>query len=110
MSYVLTSNQTGGLPITVPFQVPLSGDVTIAFSGTAWTQTSNTVIGIDVLLDGVLLGRSLIYSNNASEHRALPTMFFATTLSEGPHKLTFVPTNGNTVSDVNDFYSAWIID
>jgi hypothetical protein len=110
MSFVIANNQTGALPVNIKFQAPMDGPVTIAFSGSAWSQANGTVIGVDVLLDGNLLGTALLYSNQGQEHRALPTQFFVTQLSDGTHSITLNPTNSNTITDVNDFFSVWIID
>jgi len=110
MSFVIANNLTGPLPLDIPFNPPLDGPVTIAFSGSAWASVSNTLIGVDVLLDGALLGTALLYSNQTQEHRTLPTQFFASKLSDGAHTITLRATNANTTSDANDFYSLWIID
>ena len=110
MSIVIANNLQGPLPLTIPFTAPIDGPVTLAFSATAWSQTTNTIIGVAVWLDSVLLGTTFIYSNGTGEHRTLPTQFFMPTLMDGPHKITLQAANGATVTDSNDFFSLWIID
>ena len=110
MTFIIAQNQTGPLPLKIPFTAPISGDVTIAFSGSCWSSTANNPGGVEVLLDGQSLGKALLFFNSASLHQALPTQIFATTLSEGPHTITLVPLSSTVLSDRNDFFSLWIVD
>lgn len=110
MTFVIAQNQTGPLPLKLPFTTPITGDVTIAFSGSCWSSTAANPAGVEVFLDDVSLGKALLFFNNASQHQALPTQFFATNLSEGPHTLSVRPISSTVITDRNDFFSAWIID
>lgn len=110
MTFIITQNQTGPLPLKIPFTAPISGDVTIAFSGTCWSSTAGNPGGVEVFLDGKSLGKALLCFNNSSLHLTLPTQFFAVNLSEGPHTLTLQAISSTVMSDKNDFFSAWIID
>ena len=110
MTYSIAQNQTGDLPLKFPFDLPISGDVTIAFAGTCWSKLPAAICGYYVYLDGVKLGAVPLFFNNAQQHQALPTSFFATNLDFGPHTITLTPLTDTTMSDKNDFFSLWIVD
>lgn len=109
MTFIIAQNQTGPLPLKIPFNAPMDGDVTIAFSGTCWSNAQGTG-GVQVYLDGTHIGDALLCFNTPGVHLTLPTQFFAVTLTEGPHTIALQPQSANTVSDKNDFYSLWIVD
>lgn len=110
MTFTIAQNQTGPLPLKIPFTAPISGDVTIAFSGSCWSSTVNNPGGVEVFLDGKSLGKALMFFNNASLHLALPAQIFAVNLSEGPHTITLQALSSTVLSDQHDFFSLWIID
>ncbi|MBN8740046.1 MAG: hypothetical protein BGP24_21075 [Lysobacterales bacterium 69-70] len=110
MSYTIVLNQSGALPQVYPFSVPIDGDVTIAFSGTCWSTAANSLGGVVVFLDDAQIGEAPLFFNAASQHMALPTQFFAVTLTPGPHTITLKPLTANTISDKNDFFSLWVVD
>ena len=110
MSYYIAQNQSGSLPQVYPFNVPIDGDVTIAFSGTCWSNTANCLGGVIVFLDGTQLGDVPLFFNAASQHMTQPTQFFPVTLQPGDHKITLQPLTGTTIADVNDFFSLWVLD
>lgn len=110
MTFAITQNQPGPLPLKVTFTAPISGDVTIAFSGSCWSSTAQNPGGVEVLLDGQSLGKSLLFFNSPSQHQTLPTQIFAATLGEGPHTITVQAISSTVISDRNDFFSLWIVD
>lgn len=110
MTVVIAQNQPGPLPLKIPFTAPITGDVTIAFSGSCWSSTAANPGGVEVLLDGKSLGKALLFFNNPSMHQALPTQIFAANLGEGPHTITVQALSSTVLSDRNDFFSLWIID
>ena len=110
MISIIAQNQTGPLPLKIPFTAPITGPVTIAFSGTCWSSIASVQGGVEVFLDGKSLGKALLYFNNAGLHLALPTQFFQASLSGGPHTMTVQALSSTVQSDKNDFFSAWIID
>lgn len=110
MTFVIAQNQPGPLPLKVTFTAPISGDVTIAFSGSCWSSTAQNPGGVEVLLDGKSLGKALLFFNNPSVHQTLPTQIFPVNLSEGPHTITVQAIWPTVLSDRNDFFSLWIVD
>ena len=110
MSVQVIISQKGPLPISVGFNAP--GDMPVYFevNGSVWTTTANNMIGIQVELDGQVLGQAQIFSNTASTHRAVVPGYFPVKLTYGQqHKLTLSAVPGSTTtSDFNDFFTAVI--
>lgn len=96
----------GALPQKGTFQSPTDGHVIFVISGTAWTSSAPTMLGIDVLLDGNIIGKpALCFANDNSLHMAMrPTFIPFTGLTIGQHAITIATANGNTVTDINDYY------
>ena len=60
MTFAIIQNQPGPLPLKVTFTSPITGDVTIAFSGSCWSSTAQNPGGVEVLLDVAhVVGREL---------------------------------------------------
>jgi len=107
MSVQVIVSQKGPLPISVAFNSP--GDLTaiLEINGSVWTQTANSMIGIQVQLDGANLGQANIFSNTASTHRAVVPAYFKIALKYGTqHKLVLTNAASTTTSDLNDFFTA----
>jgi hypothetical protein len=105
MSIQVIVNQVGPLPITATFNAPGDEPMYLEVNGSVWTQSTNTLIGIVVALDGNVIGRAHIFSNGPATHRAVVPAYIQVQLTQGPHKLT-LSTDSNTVSDYNDLYAA----
>jgi hypothetical protein len=73
-------------------------------AGSAWTQTANTLIGIEVAIDGKVVGTASIFSNMASTHRAVVPSYIPVQLAFGQHKIAITPLNSVTITDSNDFF------
>ncbi|MBN8742378.1 MAG: hypothetical protein BGP24_01890 [Lysobacterales bacterium 69-70] len=110
MTFPIAQNQPGPLPLKLPFNTPISGDVTIAFSGTCWSKFAGSICGVSVYLDGNKLGDVPLCFNNTSMHLALPTHVFSANMDFGQHTIMLAPLTDETNSDKNDFYSVWIVD
>ena len=110
MSVQVIINQKGPLPISVNFSAPGDFPLYLEVNGSVWTQTPNSLIGIQVELDGQVLGVAQLFSNTATTHRAVVPGYFPVKLSYGvQHKLTLsAAPNTKTVSDFNDFFTAVI--
>lgn len=110
MSVQVIVSQKGPLPITVNFNAPGDAPVYLEINGSVWTTTANSLIGIQVQLDGQVLGLAQIFSNGASTHRAVVPAYFPVNLSYGkPHTLVLSAAPGSTTtSDFNDFFTAVI--
>jgi len=105
MSVQVIINQAGALPITTTFNGVGDMPMYLEVNGSVWSQTANVMIGIDIAIDGQAVGTAYIFSNGASTHRAVVPAYIPIKLSQGPHKLT-LSASKNTVSDINDYYTA----
>ena len=102
-------NQAGPLPITASFNAPGDSPMYIEVQGSVWTTTANQMIGIDIALDGTVVGTAKIFSNGASTHRTVVPVYIPVKLTQGQHKLTLSNQSGSTTtSDFNDWYVAVI--
>ena len=102
-------NQSGPLPITTPFVSPTDAPAALFVSGSVWSQFTNTMIGIAIILDGQQIGAAQIFSNGTATHRAVVPVFIPIDISIGNHTLSLNVTSGETVSDSNDFYTATLV-
>ena len=107
MAVQVLLSQKGPLPINITFQAPGDSPMYIEVNGSVWTQNANTMTGIQIALDGSVVGTANIFSNAASTHRAVVPAYIPVKLSQGQHSLALTAAQG-TVSDYNDFYTAVI--
>lgn len=104
--------QTNGpLPQSAAFKAPASGPATIYVSGSVWTQTAGSVIGITVSIDGAPVASAWIYANAAGSHMAVVPVFSPITLPDsiGSHTVTISALNGATASDLNDNFQVTLL-
>jgi len=102
-------NQTGPLPIKAQFTAPLDGPTLLVVTSSLWATAANTLVQLNVTLDGTQIATGKMFSNGASTHRVLPTLFVGFPLSFGQHTLTLSLAGANVTSDQNDFFSASLI-
>lgn len=104
---VLIGNQKGPLPIKASFMAPGDMPMYLEVQGSVWTQSANQMIGIQIAVDGNVLGTANLFSNNASTHRTVVPVYLPVKLAQGSHTIELsVAPNTTTVSDFNDFYTA----
>ena len=104
---VLIGDQKGPLPIKAQFMAPGDMPMYLEVTGSVWTGTANQMIGIQVSVDGNVVGTANIFSNGASTHRNVVPRYFPIKLNQGSHtvELSLAP-NTTTTSDFNDFFNA----
>lgn len=109
MQILLQSN--GPLPLSAPFKAPASGPATLHLTGSVWTQTAGSAIGITVSIDGAPVGSAWIYANAAASHMAVVPVFMPITLpdSTGPHTVTISSINSATATDRNDNFQVALL-
>jgi len=105
MATQIIVSQKGPLPISVNFPSPSDGPSTLMVFGSVWTQGTNTMIGIQVTLDGQSLGAAQIFANPAATHMNVVPAVFPIKLQQGNHTLQLSVGTTSTVSDYNDFYT-----
>jgi len=108
MAIQLIINQKGPLPVQATFQAIGDQPMYIEVNGSVWTQQLNTMIGIEVDLDGKKAGTAYIWSNGIATHRAVVPAYIPVKLKQGQHTLTLKVSSSQTVSDLNDYYTAVI--
>lgn len=104
---VIVGNQQGPLPISASFMSPGDMPMNLEVTGSIWTQTANQMIGIQISVDGTVIGTANIFSNTSSTHRAVVPVYLPVKLGQGSHTLQLAVAPGSTtVSDLNDRYTA----
>lgn len=105
MAVQVIVSQKGPLPIKVNFNAIGDMQGVLVVHGSVWTGSANTMIGIQIALDGTNVGTAQIFSNTQSTHRAVVPAYIPVTLTYGQHTLS-LSVLPNTTSDFNDFYTA----
>lgn len=109
MAIQVLLQQVGPLPININFQAPGDSPMYIEVQGSVWTTTANSMIGIDIALDGQVIGTATVFSNTPSTHRTVVAAYVPVKLTQGQHQLTLSAKGGSqTTSDFNDNYIAVI--
>lgn len=104
---VIFNQQQGPLPLTANFQAPSDAPMYLEVTGSVWTQSANSMIGIAIQLDGTAIGTAQIFSNTPSTHRAVVSSYIKVQLQQGQHTLELSPIgSSSTVSDYNDLFTA----
>lgn len=109
MQVLLQTN--GPLPRSATFTPPGDGPATLYISGSVWTQTPESVVGITVSVDGVPVGSAWVYANVAASHMAVVPVFTTITLPDGAstHQITISALNNATVTDLNDNFQVALL-
>jgi len=95
-------NAFGALPQTNNFTTG-GGTLVISASGSGYASTSDTLIGMDISVDGVVIDSCVLTANPASVHLAFaPKTFVKTGLAAGSHQLVLSPRSG-TITDNDSF-------
>lgn len=102
-------NQKGPLPITAAFEALSDAQALIMLSGSVWSNTSNESIGIQIAVDGTVIGTASIFANPATTHMSVVPIVIPYTFGFSGHKVTLSAATGNTVGDQNDYYMVTIL-
>jgi hypothetical protein len=89
-------NQAGPLPITTTFDAPSDAPMYLVVNGSVWSQQANKMIGIQITLDGKVVGTAQIFSNGTATHRTVVPAYVKIQLAQGKHTLTLSP-NGAAI-------------
>lgn len=90
-------------PFTIPFQTAVVGSSLLYVSASAFSSTPNSRIGVNVALDGTLLGTLNLFANEANSHKTLVSMLFSLSIGDkATHEITCSPATPNTRCDQND--------
>ncbi len=102
----LFNQHAGPLPISVKFKSPTDGGAGILVSGSLRSVNAPTLIGFEVLLDGHVIGKSVIWSNADNIHRATVPVLVKGPQDFNEHTLTLQVMNSNSIGDQNDYFTA----
>jgi uncharacterized metal-binding protein len=102
-------NQVGPLPIKAQFNAPLEGPALLVVTSSLWTSVVNTMMQLFVALDGTQIATGQTWSNGATTHRVLPTLFIGFNLTAGQHTLALTLGGSGVTSDLNDSFNASLI-
>src|SRR5688572_22535607 len=91
--------QAGPLPIKATADIESDGPAVLTLAGSVWTQTSNSMIGVSLLVDGEAAGSARIFSNGPTTHRAVVPVTIPYTFTIGSHSFTLEQMTPQTVSD-----------
>jgi len=108
MAVQVILDQQGPLPIKAAFNSLTDEPVYVEVNGSVWSQMPNTPIGILVEVDGIVIGKALIFSNQPTTHRTVVPSYGQVQLGPGQHTIVLSPVTPTTTSDENDFYTAVI--
>ena len=98
-------SQASSLPIEVIANIESDAQAILTLSGSVWSPTANRMIGFTLFIDGEPTNISAeIFSNQASEHRAVVPVTIPYTFDIGQH-----PATSDTTSDGNDRFSLTVL-
>lgn len=102
-------NSNGPLPLKGAFNAESNSPLVIVVSGSAWSNAAGQWVGVQVILDGSVIGEAAVFCNEASSHRALITTFIPTTVDFGQHTIELQAVSASTMCDVNDFLNVYVM-
>lgn len=102
-------NQPGPLPLKAQFNAPFDGPALLVVTSSLWSTVANVPLELFVSLDGTQIAAGQTFSNGASTHRVLPTLFIGFNLTFGQHTLTLTLGGNGVTSDLNDFFNASLL-
>jgi hypothetical protein len=98
----------GSLPTTSQFNTG-GGTLLITASGSGYT-TVVSAIGMNILLDGVVIGSCQTFANQVNSHMSfVPKTFVKKGVAAGSHSISLQPLSG-TLSNSGDNYSVTVIE
>jgi hypothetical protein len=104
------ANSAGPLPLAGDTFTSHGGALTLNASGSGWSTNGSALIGMNVLVDGVVMGTSQVFTNEASSHKAfIPISVALPGVGSGAHVVVLQPLSGTT-TDFNDFFNVTVVE
>ena len=101
-------SKAGALPVDATFATT-GGRILLSVSGTAYRATAGP-IGLDVSLDGAVIGSLKTFTNEPASHKAFPARTFVVQgIAAGNHAISIAP-QLDTLSDTNDYFNATLVE
>jgi len=106
----LFSNQPGAMTRISATYTSRGGALLITADGTGYASARDTTIGMNVVVDGNVVGSAKMAANESFTHKVfVPTQIVVNGLPAGTHTFTLAPLPG-TLSDSNDFYNLTVVE
>jgi hypothetical protein len=98
-------------PLSLSGQFTSAGGTLLVFaSGSGYAQGNAHQIGMQVQLDGGVIGQAMSFTNEINSHKCFSSAFsVVTSYGGGVHTLALNPIPG-TVSDFNDFFNVVVLE
>lgn len=97
-------------PLSVKFTPKDTSPALMYVTASAYSTQPNQPMGVNVTLDGTLLGSLMLFANDAKSHKALVAMLFAVEFPDlNPRTLTLSAATPNTICDTNDIVGASLL-
>jgi hypothetical protein len=94
----------GPLPVEMTTTIESDAEVALTLSGSVWSSTPDSEIGITLEIDGETVTGARIFSNGPSTHRAVVPITVPYTFTIGEHTFRLLPATEQTTSDSNDYF------
>lgn len=108
---VLAINSVGPLPLTSATIATHGGTLLIHYSGSGYSTSPNTFIGMTVKVDGNFLDNTGIFANIASTHMAfVPKEWVLKGLAAGNHTISLQALGAPTVTDGGDVFNVTVTE
>ncbi len=111
--FQLFNSQPGGLPtsgLTSGQFITGGGTLLIIASGSGWSHSANTIIGMDIQIDGSRIGEVKTFTNEAGSHKAfICNPLVKGGIAAGSHTVTLVPITG-TNTDSFDWFNVTVLE
>jgi hypothetical protein len=101
---------SGPLPVKATFQAPSDGSVMFFLSGSGYNSMQPTVIGINLLLDGAVIGKATCFATTSyaiqtPAHWTMRSTFIAVNnLTPGEHTVSVAAQDYGTMTDGYDTF------
>ena len=101
--------QNGPLPITATFSAESDAEMVMVVSGSVWSSAPGQWGGVQIMLDGNVIGEAAVFFNEANSHRAFITTLIPVTVAFGQHTVDLALVTNNTMIDANDWLNVYLM-
>lgn len=104
------ANAAGPLPLSGDTFTSHGGVLTLNAAGSGWSSKVDSLIGMNVLVDGKPMGTAQVFTNEAASHKAfIPISVSLPGVGAGTHVVVLQPLPG-TNTDGNDFFNVTVVE
>src|SRR5215210_5522398 len=100
MASLVIIDTAGPLPKSASFKSPLEGPATFVLTATARTESSALLTGVNLSLDGKVIGTAMCWANQNNNHIAMRSSFIPVErLSYAEHTIELTNAYSGTITD-----------